>query len=147
VCRTAVIPGVISSKERGLKLKTCRNIIDASFRAMVRDARAVDELIDKDPFAALEWPRAEETEPDPFTENERDRILNHFGNKAPFYYPFIYSLFWTGMRPSGATALRWSSIDFNTGTVAITRSRHLRGENSPKNESQSENNSFAAQGY
>jgi hypothetical protein len=80
VCRTAVIPGVISSKERGLKLKTCRNIIDASFRAMVRDARAVDELIDKDPFAALEWPRAEETEPDPFTENERDRILNHFGN-------------------------------------------------------------------
>jgi len=57
-------------EERGLKLKTCRNIIDGTFRAMIRDARVVDYLIDKDPFAALKWPRTENTEPDPFTEKE-----------------------------------------------------------------------------
>ena len=42
---------------RGLALKTVRNIIDASFRAMMRDARAIDQLIDRDPFTGLVWPR------------------------------------------------------------------------------------------
>ena len=40
-----------------LSLKSVKNIIDASFRAMVRDARTVDYLIEKDPFEALLWPR------------------------------------------------------------------------------------------
>jgi len=119
-------------EERGLKLKTCRNIIDGTFRAMIRDARVVDYLIDKDPFAALKWPRTENTEPDPFTEEERDKILLYFKMKNPFYYPFIYTQFWTGIRPSEATALKWGSIDLDRGTFSITRSRHLGEENTTK---------------
>lgn len=93
-------------EERGLSLKSCRTIIDASFRAMMRDARKIDHLIETDPFAALDWPRLPVQKPDPFTEEERDKIINHFREKNRFYYPFVYTLFWTGMRPSEALALR-----------------------------------------
>ena len=85
---------------RGLSLKTCRNIIDSSFRALVRDARRIDGLLDRDPFESVTWPRRDTPPPDPLTDDERDRILGHFAKKEPFYYPFIFSLFWTGMRPS-----------------------------------------------
>jgi len=119
-------------QERKLKLKTCRNIMDGSFRAMMRDARTVDGHLDKDPFEALHWPRAEETEPDPFTEEERDKILSYFKNKKVFYYPFVYALFWTGMRPSEATALRQGDTDLSRGMASITKSRHLGEENAPK---------------
>ena len=44
---------------RGLSLKTCRNIIDSSFRALVRDARRIDGLLDRDPFESVTWPRRE----------------------------------------------------------------------------------------
>jgi integrase len=49
--------------------------------------------------------------PNPFTEEERGKILKHFRDKIPFYYPFAYTLFFTGMRPSEALALRWGDID------------------------------------
>ncbi len=52
--------------------------------------------------------------------------------KNPFYYPVIYTQFWTGIRPSEATALKWGSIDLDRGTFSITRSRHLGEENTTK---------------
>jgi len=61
-------------EERGLKLKSCRNIIDGSFRAMMRDARTIDQLIDKDPFEVIQWPRIRPPKPDPYNEHERDKI-------------------------------------------------------------------------
>jgi hypothetical protein len=69
-----------------LSLKSVKNIIDASFRAMIRDARTVDYLIEKDPFEALVWPRKTLNKPDPFEEQERDRIIAYFRQKVPFYY-------------------------------------------------------------
>jgi hypothetical protein len=65
----------------------CRNVIDASFRAMIRDARKIDYLVDRDVFEALIWPRLQTKKPDPFTEKERDKILAQFQLKSPFYYP------------------------------------------------------------
>jgi len=55
-----------------------KNIMDASFRAMMRDARTVDYLLEKDPFEALVWPRRPQSKPDPFEEQERDAILVYF---------------------------------------------------------------------
>lgn len=46
--------------ETGLSPKSTRNVIDATFRAMYRDARTIDylpEIQGKDPFATLQWPR------------------------------------------------------------------------------------------
>jgi hypothetical protein len=68
--------------ERGLKMKSARTIIDASFRAMMRDARKIDHLIDTDPFAALDWPRLPSPKPNPFTEKERDHIIRAFRKRA-----------------------------------------------------------------
>lgn len=49
---------ISSNSQKGLKVKTVRNIIDSSFRAMYRDARAEYEpLAGKDPFLDLRWPK------------------------------------------------------------------------------------------
>ena len=117
--------------EKGLSVKSARNVIDATFRAMFRDARTVDylpELQGKDPFAALQWPRGKPGRPDPFTEDERDSILAYFREKVPHYYPFVFTLFYTGMRPSEALALRWGDIGLRNREVMITKSRYLDEE-------------------
>ena len=117
---------------RGLTIKTTRNIIDGSFRAMVRDARK-DDLLANDFFGALDWPRAVAAgKPDPFVELERDQLLEWFRRKRPAYFPFIFTLFHTGARPSELVALRWGDVDVRRGTLTITRSRYLGGEASPK---------------
>jgi len=118
-------------EERGLSLKSCRNIIDGTFRAMMRDAR-IDGLIEKDVFVNLRWPRISQPKPDPFTDQERDNILQHFKEKNRFYYPFVFTQFWTGMRPSEAIALRWGDIDLKVGRASITKSRYYGAENATK---------------
>ena len=118
--------------ERKLKMKSARTIIDASFRACYRDARKIDHLIGTDPFAALDWPRLQTPKPDPFTEDERDKIIQAFKDKSRFYYPFVYLLFWTGMRPSEALALRWEDIDIKQGFLSISKSRYKDDENPTK---------------
>jgi integrase len=99
---------------------------------MVRDAREVDYLIEKDPFTALQWPRLKAAKPDPFTEEERDSLIGYFRTNVPFYFPFVYTLFFTGMRPSEALALRWGDIDLRRGELSITKSRYLESEGAPK---------------
>jgi integrase len=117
---------------RKLSLKTCRNILDASLRAMIRDARTVDLLLLTDPFAALRWPRVTPPAPDPLTEEERDRVVDWFRTRRRFYFPFISLLFFTGLRPSEATALRWGDVDLTTGTLTVRASRYLGQISSPK---------------
>ena len=52
---------------------------------------------------------------DPFTKEEREKILRWFRAQNPFYYPFVLFLFHTGTRPSGAVALRWGDVDIAQG--------------------------------
>ena len=115
-----------------LSLKSAKNVIGGSLRALWRDARTVDYLVDRDPFQALTWPRMPTNRPDPFTEEERDNLLAYFRAKVPFYFPFLHVLFWTGMRPSEALALRWGDVDLRNGYISITKSRTLDAEGSPK---------------
>jgi hypothetical protein len=53
-------------RERGHSVKTTRNIVDGTFRALYRDARR-EGLVDGDPFIGLEWPRLPGRAPDPYT--------------------------------------------------------------------------------
>jgi hypothetical protein len=77
-------------EDRKLALKTTRNIIDGSLRAMIRDAAMPREgarLIDRNPFNDLPanwWPRVPQKEPDPYSEQERDQILKYYRNNRPF---------------------------------------------------------------
>ena len=115
----------------GLAIKTVRNVIAGSFRALWKDAMA-EEIVDKNPFAVLKWPAPERLPPDPFSVEERDKILAHIHEKQPFYYPFVYTMFMTGMRPSEAVALRLSDVDAERRTLSITKSRHLGADAKPK---------------
>jgi hypothetical protein len=42
---------------RPITVKTVRNLIDWHFRALYRDARDIDHLVEGDPFARIPWPR------------------------------------------------------------------------------------------
>ena len=120
---------------RPVKVKTVRNIVDGYLRALYRDAR--EELEDKglvlrDPFARLRWPREVKDAPDPFTEEERDKILAFYRDKRPRWYPFVATLFWTGMRPGELAALRIADVDLERGKISITKSRDAGEEGPPK---------------
>jgi integrase len=133
---------------KGLSPKYVKNILSGSFRAMVRQATA-DEFVTRDIFLGLKWPTWEPPEPDPFTPDERTRIINWFRNKRfgfhpgrrsmanrwlphPAYHAFVHTLFWTGMRPSEAAGLRWGDLDLAGRCLHVRRSRHLREYNAPK---------------
>jgi integrase len=70
--------------------------------------------------------------PDPFTIEDRDRILSWFQERRPFYLHFVLTLFHTGMRPSEAVALRWSDVDASGGSIRISRSSYLGAEGATK---------------
>jgi integrase len=118
---------------RKVKVKTARNIIDASFRAMYRDARGeIDELAGKDPFMDVRWPKVHREPPDPFTVEEQERIIAFFGEHEPFFYAFVRFQFETGARPSESTGLTWMDLDKTASTVRILKSRYLKADNDTK---------------
>ena len=129
--------GLLTRSEReggkGLKMKTARDLIDGSFRALYRDARR-DDVVTGDPFADLDWPRKVRPEPDPFTEEERDTLLDYFWHKNRHYYPLVYTVFFTGLRSGEATGLRWSAVDLRRGKLKVRVSRTLGEDNAPKTE-------------
>lgn len=121
------------AEAKKLKLKTIKNIMNATLRALFRDARA-ENVIEKNPFEDLPkqwWPKTARPAPDPFSEKERDAILEYFAEKYSKKWPrgwvFLYTMFWTGLRPSELTARRVRDFDPRTGKLEI-RSSHAEGE-------------------
>jgi integrase len=47
------------------------------------------------------------------------------------YYAFLFTLFYTGLRPSEAVALRCGSVDLAHATLFVERSRSLGAEAAP----------------
>jgi integrase len=129
--------GLLTRSEReggkGLKMKTARDMIDGTFRALFRDARR-DGLVTGDPFADLDWPRKVRPEPDPFTEEERDLLVAHFWDRDRHYYPLVFTMFWTGLRTGEATGLRWGAVDLRRARLKVRVSRTLGEDNPPKTE-------------
>lgn len=136
--------------ERGVSVKTAKNIIEGTLRAMFRDAKAAG-IIKVNPYLDEPeqwWPRMSSPRIDPFTESERDEILGYFTRYLaprtrtpvnardrrlrepawPHAYVFVYLQFWTGARPSEWTARRWRDIDFRTGKLEILTGRTLNEE-------------------
>ena len=108
--------------EGGLSAATVNRIIHGGLRALVRDARR-DGLLDRNPFEFVKVVREEPKDSiDPYTEDERERILEGFRRKRPYYYPLACFQFWTGARPSEAFALRWGKVDLKRRSAKIDRS-------------------------
>ena len=97
--------------------------------AIIRKTAAANE---KDPFEALVWPRRVLSKPDPFQEEERDAIVAYLRQKVSFYYAFVYTLFFTGMRPSEALGLSWGDVDLRRGEISISKIRYLGKESGTK---------------
>jgi integrase len=124
--------------EKGLSLKTAKNVIGATLRAFFRDVKAAGK-IERNPFDGLParwWPKTVPPEPDPFTEGERDKILaylySRYWAKWPSGFLFAYIQFWTGTRPSEVTDRRDRDYDPRNGNLSITSSRTYGETGAPK---------------
>ena len=127
--------------KKPLSVKTVKNVISGSFRTMIGQAM-VDGLVTQDPFAGIAWPKWIPPGADPFTDEERRKIIRWFFEKKFAFQPlvgstkrrllthapfcaYVHALFWNFMRPSEASGLCWSDVDVEEGVAYIRRSRHL----------------------
>jgi len=107
----------------GLSAATVNRVVHGALRPLLRDARR-DDLLAKNPYEAVRPLREEPKESiDPYTPEERDRILAGFRVKRAVYYPLACFQFFTGARPSEAFALRWGKVDLERRLARIDRSR------------------------
>jgi integrase len=98
---------------------------------------------------ATELKTNQEYKPNPFTQEEKTKILEAFTdeywytrypgkrNQYAYYLPFIEFLFLTGCRPSEAVGLRWcdvseSEINFR-GSITFAKGKAIRNEGSKNN--------------
>tara|TARA_R110002167_G_scaffold12129_8_gene52011 strand:+ start:556 stop:1641 length:1086 start_codon:yes stop_codon:yes gene_type:complete len=68
------------------------------------------EIITKNPFNHIDNLPIKTREPQPFNENEIEKILNQLTGMEK---NLIQTAFWTGMRTSELIGLRWEDIDFH----------------------------------
>ena len=61
----------------------------------------------------------------------RGRPVNRW-RPHPAYHAFVFTLFWTGLRPSEAAGLCWGDIDLAGRRLTVRRSRHLYEYGAPK---------------
>lgn len=132
---------------QGLSVKYVKNIISGSLRAMIGQA-IIDELVTRDVFAGLKWPKWQPPEADPLLPEERTRVVEWFQIKRfsfhggssktarryphPPYAAYVLTLFWTGLRPSEASGLMWGDVDLLRARLHVQRSRHLYEYGAPK---------------
>lgn len=96
-----------------------KNNVLIPLRAIFGDAYA-DELIDRNPLDRIKQLPRKNSEPDPFTTQEINLILDNCTGQIRNIFRFA---FWTGLRTSELIALRWSDIDLKKKTAYI---RHVR---------------------
>jgi integrase len=137
--------------KKPLSVKTVKNVISGSLRAMITQAVA-DEEITRELFAGVTWPAWSPPEPDPFSEEERDTVLRWFAGASfgfpaaagstkrrwlphPPFHAYVHVLFWNFLRPSEASGLWWGDVDLEEGLVYVRRSRHSYEYGAPKTRS------------
>lgn len=82
----------------------------------------------KRPTDGIKNMRATKKKPDPLTIEERDKILERMRKQYdPRVWAYFTWMFYTGMRPEEAIALKWGDVDFNLRQVMIQRVRTFRG--------------------
>lgn len=103
-----------------------------AFRSMVRDAVRSGISVDPGLYDRRLWRRLPEDtgDPDPYTPEERDKILEHF--RGTHWFAFVYFAVWQGTRPGEAIALRRLDLDLDRGTALIRRSRVYTSEAATK---------------
>lgn len=86
----------------------------------VFNSAVVDGIIDNNPMRVLTQTPEPERDIDPFTVEERDKIIEWlYANSDPTYGAFFEFAFFTGMRITELLALRWADVDFASRTVTV----------------------------
>jgi integrase len=117
--------------DKGLEPSTINDKPMKVLRMMFHQAY-VDEVIPKNPTLGVKRLAQGLTDVDPFTIEERDKIIEGFRQHAPLYANYVICGFWTGWRPNEAGALKWSRVDFHQGKILIREGRVLRQTGIPK---------------
>jgi len=99
-----------------LKNKTINEAL-IIMRAIFKIAKA-DKIISESPMEFIENLTVITEEPDPFTRNEIERILNTKTTRAQEINMIKFN-FWTGLRLSELIALGWDDIDLENWTAKI----------------------------
>jgi integrase len=108
----------------GKSINEIRSILNQIFKRAFFDG-----VIDFNPIERIERYKQEVPEPQPFTKDEIERILNSL--KSP-YREFYQFAIWTGLRTGELIGLRWQDIDLIKGSIHI-RTNIIRGvEKEPK---------------
>lgn len=128
--------------------KYVRNVM-GSLRVMLGTAEQDGLVSAKRLYGGLSWPEHEPPEPSPLTADERERVLAwfasalygfHAGKKSvgprfdphPPFYAYVFTLFWTGLRPSEASGLLVRDLDLERGLLFVRRSRSEYQDARPK---------------
>ncbi len=92
---------------------------------LVLKAAVQDDLITRNPAAALELPRLLKKSIDPFELNEAEQIIDYLyattSGAMRIYAAYFEFAFFTGMRMGEVMGLRWDEIDTNKGIVHVCR--------------------------
>jgi len=112
----------VAIKNRDFKTAKTRNNALVPLRGVFNLA-VDDEIIQSSPLAKVKNLKPQKAKPDPFTDEERDAILDHLNKRYhPLYTSYFGLAFFAGMRsPSEMLGLKWDSVDLRTGHVRIQR--------------------------
>lgn len=80
-----------------------------------------DGVISANPIEGLESSPHQRPEPDPFTVDEAEAIIKDLRDRAdPQVARYFGFKFFTGLRTSESLPLRWDSVDWRRGTIAVS---------------------------
>jgi integrase len=105
---------------------TCHGALRV-LRTMTRDAQ-VDLGLSRWPCERVVPPKAlnryDEDDPNALTGEELGRLFVAMQDHEPYWLPLFAAMAFTGQRFAEASALKWSDIDFEAGTIAVRRSQY-----------------------
>lgn len=111
---------------RPLSGKTANNYVSVLRGAV--ELAVIDRVLTDNPVAAVPRAKHQKEPPDPFTADERERIIAAFAAKHPGQVAnLVEAWFWTGMRTSEIFGLRWTSVDLASGYLQV-REAVVRGK-------------------
>lgn len=107
----------------GKTINNYRSALNGALELAMRD-----KIIRENPAAGLPWAKWQKEPPDPFTPEERDKIVANAAAKHPGQVANMVRFWmWSGLRTGELLGLRWANVDLASGT-ALVKEAKVRGE-------------------
>jgi integrase len=104
----------------GLNAKTVNNYVTVLRRAM--DMAVADHALQDNLVRHVRYQRQQTPFPDPFTRDEVEAIIEYMIERYPDGVAnYVEFKFFSGLRPSETTALRWADVDLERDRVHVHR--------------------------